>query len=174
MQDSVNFDGYDYETVQIGDRCWFAELRTVYANGDLILEVDRRGGIWAFHFGATLFIRGQCKQRGLLWPAVQLVCGGRCSGLVSCRLARSTDGEWTNGVENYNSGIAAAQKAIQLKAPLVGTTTAMARTILDFRPSGRLSQYQHWEFNSAGSLNIWWSSSFYDNRLSCVEPGLER
>jgi len=38
---SVNFDGYDYETVQIGDQCWFAEnLRsTVYADGTAIPEV---------------------------------------------------------------------------------------------------------------------------------------
>ena len=37
---SVNFDGYDYETVQIGDQCWFAEnLRTtVYADGTAIPE----------------------------------------------------------------------------------------------------------------------------------------
>ena len=36
--DSVLFDSYWYETVLIGDQCWFAEnLRTtVYANGDLI------------------------------------------------------------------------------------------------------------------------------------------
>ena len=34
--DPVNYDGYDYATVQIGEQCWFAEnLRnTHYANGD--------------------------------------------------------------------------------------------------------------------------------------------
>ncbi len=36
--DPVNYDGYDYATVQIGNQCWFAEnLRTEhYANGDAI------------------------------------------------------------------------------------------------------------------------------------------
>ena len=36
--DSTQFDGYWYETLLIGDQCWFAEnLRTaVYANGDSI------------------------------------------------------------------------------------------------------------------------------------------
>ena len=36
--DPVNYDGYDYATVQIGEQCWFAEnLRTEhYANGDAI------------------------------------------------------------------------------------------------------------------------------------------
>jgi uncharacterized protein (TIGR02145 family) len=33
-----NFDGYDYEIIEIGDQCWFAEnLRSIhYANGDVI------------------------------------------------------------------------------------------------------------------------------------------
>ncbi len=36
--DPMNYHGYDYATVQIGDQCWFAEnLRTEhYANGDAI------------------------------------------------------------------------------------------------------------------------------------------
>ena len=37
--DPVSYQGYDYETVQIGDQCWFAEnLRSVkYRNGDSLL-----------------------------------------------------------------------------------------------------------------------------------------
>ena len=37
--DPVGYQGYDYETVQIGEQCWFAEnLRSeFYANGDAIL-----------------------------------------------------------------------------------------------------------------------------------------
>ena len=40
--DVVEFDGYTYDLVTIGDQCWFAEnLRsTHYANGDLIPEVQ--------------------------------------------------------------------------------------------------------------------------------------
>ena len=36
--DPVNYHGYDYATVQIGEQCWFAEnLRTsVYRNGDIL------------------------------------------------------------------------------------------------------------------------------------------
>ena len=36
--DPMNYHGYDYATVQIGDQCWFAEnLRTeLYQNGDEI------------------------------------------------------------------------------------------------------------------------------------------
>jgi uncharacterized protein (TIGR02145 family) len=38
--DPLEYQGYDYETVQIGEQCWFAEnLRTeLYSNGDSILN----------------------------------------------------------------------------------------------------------------------------------------
>ena len=51
---SVNFDGYDYETVQIGDQCWFAEnLRTtVYADGTAIQEVTTCGAWVGLSSGA--------------------------------------------------------------------------------------------------------------------------
>lgn len=40
--DPVNYHGYDYATVQIGDRCWFAEnLRTEqYGNGDAVPQLQ--------------------------------------------------------------------------------------------------------------------------------------
>lgn len=40
--DPVNYHGYDYATVQIGDQCWFAEnLRTeFYSNGDAIPQLQ--------------------------------------------------------------------------------------------------------------------------------------
>ena len=40
-EEHVTFDGYDYDVVEIGDQCWFAEnLRTTtYLNGDVIPEV---------------------------------------------------------------------------------------------------------------------------------------
>ena len=45
--DLVNYHGYDYATVQIGDQCWFAEnLRTEhYANGDSI-PANLSGSEW--------------------------------------------------------------------------------------------------------------------------------
>ncbi len=55
--DPMNYHSYDYETVLIGDQCWFAEnLRTtVYANGDLI-PAGLTGGEWnSTTAGATAF-----------------------------------------------------------------------------------------------------------------------
>lgn len=52
--DSVIFDGYWYETVLIGDQCWFAEnLRTtVFTNGDVIPAVIG-DVLWWMTEGAT-------------------------------------------------------------------------------------------------------------------------
>ena len=55
--DPMNYHSYDYETVLIGDQCWFAEnLRTtVYANGDLI-PAGLTGEEWnSTTAGATAF-----------------------------------------------------------------------------------------------------------------------
>ena len=55
--DPMNYHSYDYETVLIGDQCWFAEnLRTtVYVNGDLI-PAGLTGGEWnSTTAGATAF-----------------------------------------------------------------------------------------------------------------------
>ena len=48
--DDIGYDGYNYETVQIGDQCWFAEnLRNEhYANGDAI-----PGELSASEWGST-------------------------------------------------------------------------------------------------------------------------
>ena len=52
---SVEFDGYVYTAVEIGDQCWFAEnLRTmVYANGDVIPAGLTDGEWTTTTFGAT-------------------------------------------------------------------------------------------------------------------------
>ena len=53
----TEYQGYDYETVQIGEQCWFAEnLRSEnYLNGDAILsslsEMNGPQECWrCFHF----------------------------------------------------------------------------------------------------------------------------
>ena len=46
--DPFSYHGYDYQTVLIGDQCWFKDnLRTtMYSNGDVILA-DLNGGEWS-------------------------------------------------------------------------------------------------------------------------------
>lgn len=54
----VNFHGYDYGTVQIGEQCWFAEnLRTeLYANGDPIPSDIQDSLLWATAGAQTYFL----------------------------------------------------------------------------------------------------------------------
>lgn len=67
--DVVNYDGYDYQTVQIGDQCWFAEnLRsTHYSDGSdipLLLSTEE----WESQSGPALTFRGDSAQT-VLWGA---------------------------------------------------------------------------------------------------------
>ena len=70
MRDPLEYQGYDYETVQIGEQCWFAEnLRSEnYRNGHTIpanlsdaewqgttagamsaIDLDEYGGLYNWH-----------------------------------------------------------------------------------------------------------------------------
>ena len=65
----VNYDGYDYQTVQIGDQCWFAEnLRsTSYSDGSsipLLLSTED----WQSQSGPAVTFRSDSVQTGL-WGA---------------------------------------------------------------------------------------------------------
>jgi uncharacterized protein (TIGR02145 family) len=67
--DVVNYDGYDYQTVQIGDQCWFAEnLRcTHYSDGSeipLLLSTEE----WESQSGPALTFRSDSAQT-VLWGA---------------------------------------------------------------------------------------------------------
>ena len=57
----LDYQGYEYETVQIGEQCWFAEnLRAEnYANGDALLnELD--DNTWSYtQEGATTIYGGR-------------------------------------------------------------------------------------------------------------------
>ena len=70
--DSVNYHGYDYATVQIGEQCWFAEnLRnTAYSNGDE-LPTNLDSEEWhSSNYGAYTIYQGDIsnvEQFGLLY-----------------------------------------------------------------------------------------------------------
>ena len=85
--DAVNYYGYEYATVQIGEQCWFAEnLKTEhYANGDAI-QANLTDSEWQSTTSGSQAIyansTGNLNQYGRLynWPAVhderQLCPGG--------------------------------------------------------------------------------------------------
>lgn len=95
-ENSVMFDGHDYDLVEIGDQCWFAEnLQTEhYANGDL-LEGDLSDGEWSSITSGAQAVRNNddsnLPSRGRLynWAAV-----ADTRGLCPSGWHIPTDSEW--------------------------------------------------------------------------------
>ena len=60
--DHLEYQGYDYETVQIGEQCWFAEnLRAEnYSNGDAIPS-NLSDGEWSSTFWSCCSLWGGLK-----------------------------------------------------------------------------------------------------------------
>ncbi len=87
--DSVLFDNYWYETVMIGDQCWFAEnLRTTtYADGTAIPEVMDNSTWTGLSSGARCDYGNDSSKCVDLWSPVQLVCYYGFSRLMSSKLA---------------------------------------------------------------------------------------
>ena len=69
--DPMNYHGYDYATVQIGEQCWFAEnLRTaLYANGDPIPSDIQDSLLWATGGAQTYFLEDSVylEERGRMY-----------------------------------------------------------------------------------------------------------
>ena len=72
--DTWTYQGYDYETVQIGDQCWFAEnLRSdQYANGDVIPSNVPDSALWTTQGAQTFFNLDSTRldERGRLYNAL--------------------------------------------------------------------------------------------------------
>jgi len=69
--DLLNYHGYDYATVQVGDQCWFAEnLRTeLYASGDPIPSDIQDSLLWATAGAQTYFLEDSVylEERGRMY-----------------------------------------------------------------------------------------------------------
>ena len=95
-ENAVTFDGHDYELVEIGDQCWFAEnLQTErYANGDL-LEGDLSDGEWSSTTSGAQAVRNNddsnLPSRGRLYNWFAVV---DTRGLCPSGWHVPTDTEW--------------------------------------------------------------------------------
>ena len=179
--DSVLFDNYWYETVLIGDQCWFAEnLRTtVYANGDVIPagvsgggwgELEGLGATTVYGEGSSVFTCvdyspdiDACDEAQSLaeygrlynWYAVD-----DARGLCPSGWHVPTDGEWT-GLEDY----IASQGFAGFRGQALKSTTgwsAGGNGTDDFgfsAPPGGYRDFSSGHFLLAGELGYWWSSS---------------
>ena len=98
LGDLVNFDGYDYAVVAMGDDCWFAEnLRTShYANGDSIFEIQdpiewantpaNQLGAWCIYENDSSYLNFGCIYN---WYAV-----GDSRNICPSGWHVSTDEDW--------------------------------------------------------------------------------
>ena len=182
--DSVLFDGYWYETVVIGDQCWFAEnLRTtVYANGDQIPD-NLTSGQWVnvgvdvdTEYGATcIYGEGSstCNNYSPDIDACNVVAlneYGRLYngyavandyGLCPAGWHVPTNEEWSD-LENYIDS--AGYSDTDLKANygwFVGFGGGNGSDTLGFSafPGGRRNN-SNGVFEESGREALWWSSTF--------------
>jgi len=180
--DSMFFDGYGYETVLIGDQCWFAEnLRTtVYADGTVI-PADLTVEEWISTTSGATAVYGEDSGCDDLSPDIEacdeaqsLAEYGRLYNWYAVDDARGlcpsgwhvpTDVEWTD-LENYIT----SQGFFGTEGTTLKSTTGWAtynwvdgNGTDDFGFSALPGGYRSWAydgwFGDAGSYGTWWSSS---------------
>ncbi len=168
--DAVSFDNYDYETVQIGSQCWFAEnLRTEhYANGDAITGnlsasewTSTSSGAQAIYDNDVLYL--ETFGRLYNWYAVD-----DSRGLCPSGWHVPTDGEWMTlemelgmtSSEANSTGWRGTDQGAQLKASPSCDPSWNGTNISGFSalPGGyRYANLGHFSF--AGDRGYWWSAS---------------
>jgi len=169
--DAMNYHGYDYATVQIGDQCWFAEnLRTeLYQNGDEIplpisdeewtmLEDTGYGGmaypnesVGAFNeFGALYNWNAVIDNRQLCpqgWHIPSHLEWGQMEAFAGMEFSESL--VWTYNYGNVGDAI----KSAEWNCPAWNGQNVFGFSALPagYRTNGG--------YDSFGSFGYWWSSS---------------
>ena len=157
--DPVEYQGYDYETVQIGEQCWFAEnLRAEnYSNGDPIIEATSNAEWVSVDEGAfsvylnefyyngfsSIDERGVCPQgwnsgSDGAWIALAEVVGGLDSAGDALR-SQSWKGSNESGFSGFPSGYrrwSDGQYRFLSERAFFWTETLDGESLLDFRVYG--------------------------------------
>ena len=159
---SIEFDGYTYSLVEIGDQCWFAEnLRTtVYADGTSIPEVTGNSAWLQLSSGARCDYDNDASNvatygRLYNWYAVY-----DSRGLCPSGWHVPTDGEWTE-LEDYitTQGFAGTEgTALKSTTGWSGSGNGTDDFGFSALPGGRRGDYDGYFWN-AGWGGYWWSSS---------------
>ena len=173
--DPLEYQGYDYETVQIGEQCWLAEnLRNEkYSNGEPIVSsltapqwTVTNDGAWAVYGeGNTYCVHvspdgDACDEAwskeefGLLynWYAVD-----DCRGLCPSGWHVPNDGEWMTLVQQFG-GMSEAGEA--LKATYSWQNEGNGTDSSGFTGlAAGVRASSDGEFRLAGDYGYWWSSS---------------
>ena len=175
---NVEFDGYTYSLVQIGDQCWFAEnLRTTtYLNGDVIpagltdaeWESTTSGAIAVYGEGSSACFNGSpdidaCDE------TQSLAEYGRLYNWYAVDDARSlcpsgwhvpTDGEWTDLEDFITTQGFSGTEGAALKSTYGWNGGGTGTDDFGFSAlPGGCRRYYDGAFDNAGYYGYWWSSS---------------
>ena len=169
----VSFNGYDYQTVQIGDDCWFAEnLRTFsYRNGAPILQCtnwddatqNETGAMAAYgtqvpgYICASNPIGDVCdpdwsfNSYGLLYNGYAIENGGNGNELCPTGWHVSSPMDWNNMV-NHLGGAALAASKLKAQAGWNGSNGSNSSGFNGL-PGGEVVGN---DFERAGDYGFWW------------------
>ena len=174
--DPLEYQGYDYETVQIGEQCWFAEnLRSEhYENGDIIpsnlsdnewqntnsgaTAVYGEGSSGCFGFspdGDACDEAWSLNEYGRLynWYAVD-----EARGLCPGGWGIPDDSDWTALTESLGGGVVASGK-LKSTYGWGGDGNGSNSSGFSALPGGKRRGVGGASFYSAGVIGYWWSSS---------------
>ena len=154
---SIEFDGYTYSAVEIGDQCWFAEnLRTtVYADGAAIPEETDDTAWTGLSTGARCDYDNDASNVATYGRLYNWYAATDAAELCPTGWHVPTDDEWT-ALETYlgANGHSGAEGTALKSLDWDGTD--------DFGFSalpGGLRFYNNGLFGYAGGNGYWWSSS---------------
>ena len=160
---SIEFDGYAYSVVEIGDQCWFAEnLRTTtYADGSAIPEETDNAAWTGLSTGARCDYDNDASNaltygRLYNWYAVN-----NGSGLCPSGWHVPTDGEWT-ALETYlgaNGHSGAEGTALKSTTGWLDNGNGTDDFGFSALPGGHRDYSDGLFFGGPGIEGLWWSSS---------------
>ena len=178
---TISYQGYDYETVQIGEHCWFAEnLRSeFYTNGDVIANPhcsewqDSETGMVAV-YGENCFCTDQLPEIDACDPAYSLIEYGRLyngfavtdsRGLCPTNWHVSSIDDWDGMIEEFGGATLAVDA---LKSTYGWSLDYNGSNSSGFSgmPGGmRLPSYE--EDYAAGYYGKWWTPHVYGTSQYC-------
>ena len=166
--DPLEYQGYDYETVLIGEQCWFAEnLRAEnYRNGDAI-PADLSDSEWAGTVeGAVSFYDGDMVKLSAYGRLYNRYAVDDTRALCPSNWHVSTDDDWVAlELEMTNQGYAGIEGRV-LKATEGWIDSGNGPDTYGFsaQPAGARN-FQDGTFYNDGIGGDWWTSSTYHRYL---------
>ena len=158
--DPLEYQGYDYETVQIGGQCWFAENLRIesYENGDAIPAGLNSSEWTSTTSGATVIYDGNASNleaygRLYNWHAVD-----DARSLCPSTWRIPSDGDWTT-LTNFLGGAAVAGGQMKTTYGWNGDGNGTNSSGFSGLPGGSFAS--NGNFNLGGSSGYWWSASPY-------------